>query len=127
MVIRKTNQIAINTRRGSGNFIITSPNVAVAFETMPSFTIAPVPGDASTAPTGVARLGSLDGRITIYRDTFAAQDEIIVGYKGPSEYDAGVIYLPYIQLLAMRATFEDSFQPTVGLMSRYCNLRWYNH
>ena len=119
LVIRKTNQIAINTRRGSGNFIITSPNVAVAFETMPSFTIAPVPGDASTAPTGVARLGSLDGRITIYRDTFAAQDEIIVGYKGPSEYDAGVIYLPYIQLLAMRATFEDSFQPTVGLMSRY--------
>jgi len=119
MVIRKTNQIAINTRRGSGNFIITSPNVAVAFETMPSFTIAPVPGDASTAPTGVARLGSLDGRITIYRDTFAAEDEIIVGYKGPSEYDAGVIYLPYIQLLAMRATFEDSFQPTVGLMSRY--------
>lgn len=119
LVIRKTNQIAINTRRGSGNFIITSPNVAVAFETMPSFTIAPVPGDASTAPTGVARLGSLDGRITVYRDTFAAQDEIIVGYKGPSEYDAGVIYLPYIQLLAMRATFEDSFQPTVGLMSRY--------
>ena len=119
LVIRKTNQIAINTRRGSGNFIITSPNVAVAFETMPSFTIAPVPGDASTAPTGVARLGSLDGRITIYRDTFAATDEIIVGYKGPSEYDAGVIYLPYIQLLAMRATFEDSFQPTVGLMSRY--------
>jgi len=119
LVIRKTNQIAINTRRGSGNFIITSPNVAVAFETMPSFTIAPVPGDASTAPTGVARLGSLDGRITIYRDTFAAEDEIIVGYKGPSEYDAGVIYLPYIQLLAMRATFEDSFQPTVGLMSRY--------
>ncbi len=119
LVIRKTNQIAINTRRGSGNFVIVSPNVAVAFETMPSFTIAPVPGDASTAPTGVARLGSLDGRITIYRDTFATQDEIIVGYKGPSEYDAGVIYLPYIQLLAMRATFEDSFQPTVGLMSRY--------
>ena len=119
LVIRKTNQIAINTRRGSGNFIIVSPNVAVAFETMPSFTIAPVPGDASTAPTGVARLGSLDGRITVYRDTFATQDEIIVGYKGPSEYDAGVIYLPYIQLLAMRATFEDSFQPTVGLMSRY--------
>jgi len=118
-IIRKANVIAVNTRRGSGNFVIVNPTVAAVLETLASFTIQPVPSDVGTAVTGVARLGSLDGRIAVYRDTFQSTDQVIIGYKGPSEYDAGVIYLPYVQLLAMKATFEDSFHPTVGLMSRY--------
>lgn len=55
----------------------------------------------------------------VYHDTFTATDEFVVGYKGPSAYDAGVIYLPYIQLMVSKTVFEDSFNPTVGLMSRY--------
>jgi len=88
-------------------------------ETLSAFTIAPVAGDVSIQPTGVSRIGSLEGRLTIYRDTFQSKDQFIMGYKGPSEYDTGVIYLPYIQLLASKATFENSFHPTIGLMSRY--------
>jgi len=118
-LIRTGNKIAVNTRRGSGNFTIVNPTVGAVFETLASFTIQAVPSDVSTATTGVARLGSLDGRIAVYRDTFQTTDQMIIGYKGPSEYDTGVIYLPYIQLLAMKATFEDSFHPTIGLMSRY--------
>jgi hypothetical protein len=118
-LIRKSNIIAVNTRRGAGNFVVVNPTVAAVLETLSSFTIQPVPSDVGTQVTGVARLGSLDGRIAVYRDTFSDTDEMIIGYKGPSEYDAGVIYLPYVQLLAMKATFEDSFHPTVGLMSRY--------
>lgn len=118
-LIRKANVIALNTRRGSGNFVVVNPTVAAVLETLSSFTVQPVPSDVGTAVTGVARLGSLDGRIAVYRDTFQTTDQMIIGYKGPSEYDAGVIYLPYVQLLAMKATFEDSFHPTVGLMSRY--------
>jgi hypothetical protein len=118
-LIRKSNVIAVNTRRGAGNFAIVNPTVAAVLETLSSFTVQPVPADVGTQVTGVARLGSLDGRIAVYRDTFQSTDQMIVGYKGPSEYDAGVIYLPYVQLLAMKATFEDSFHPTVGLMSRY--------
>lgn len=118
-LIRKSNIIAVNTRRGAGNFVVVNPTVAAVLETLASFTIQPVPSDVGTQVTGVARLGSLDGRIAVYRDTFSNTDEMIIGYKGPSEYDAGVIYLPYVQLLAMKATFEDSFHPTVGLMSRY--------
>ncbi|HRR50064.1 MAG TPA: hypothetical protein P5293_08970, partial [Bacteroidales bacterium] len=65
------------------------------------------------------KMGSLDGRITVFRDTFAASDYMTVGYKGPSEYDAGIIYLPYIQLMVSKTIYEQSFHPTVGLMSRY--------
>jgi len=122
LIIRKANRIAIDTRRGAGNFIVASPTLCAALETTNSFTIAPVDNDINTAVTGVARVGSLDGRLSIYRDTFATSDDIIIGYKGPSAYDTGIVYLPYIQLMTARAQFEDSFNPTVGLMSRYAIL-----
>ena len=118
-ILRRAQQIAINTRRGSGNWLVGNPYSISIFESLASFTIAPVPSTQDTLAVGVSRLGSLDGRISVYRDTFQDKNQFIVGYKGPSEYDTGVVYLPYIQLLASRATFEDSFQPAVGLMSRY--------
>jgi len=119
MVIRKSNQIAVNTRRGAGNFIIASPIVCAALESLSAFTVWPVGTNINSNITGVAKVGTLDGRVTVYRDTFASEDYCTVGYKGPSEYDCGIIYLPYIQLLVSKATFEDSFNPTIGLMSRY--------
>jgi len=119
-ILRRAQQIAINTRRGSGNWLVGNPYSISIFESLASFTIAPVPANGvDTLAVGVSRLGSLDGRISVYRDTFQDKNQFIIGYKGPSEYDTGVVYLPYIQLLASRATFEDSFQPAVGLMSRY--------
>lgn len=119
LLIRKANRIAVDTRRGAGNFAIAAPSLCAALETTSSFTIQPVNVDVNTAVTGVAKIGSLDGRMTVYRDTFATIDDVVIGYKGPSEYDTGIIYLPYIQLLVSKAVFEDSFNPTVGLMSRY--------
>jgi hypothetical protein len=118
-IIRRTQDIAINTRRGSGNWIVGNPRAVAILETLAAFAIAPVPGNVTSQPTGVSRIGSLDGRLVVYRDTFESRDQFIIGYKGPSEYDTGVIYLPYIQLLASRAVFENSFHPTIGLMSRY--------
>jgi len=118
-MVRRSNVIATYTRRGSANWVIANPNVSAVLETLADFTIAPVMGNINTSVTGVARVGSLGGRMNLYRDTFQANDQMILGYKGASEYDTGVIYLPYIQLLVSRATFEDSFQPSMGLMSRY--------
>jgi hypothetical protein len=118
-MLRRSQDIAINTRRGSGNWVVGNPRSVAILETLAAFAIAPVPGDVNIQPTGVSRIGSLDGRLVVYRDTFETRDQMIIGYKGPSEYDTGVIYLPYIQLLASRAVFENSFHPTVGLMSRY--------
>lgn len=119
LLVRKANRIAVDTRRGAGNFVVAAPSICAALETTSSFTIQPVNADVNTAVTGVAKIGSLDGRMTVYRDTFATIDDVVIGYKGPSEYDTGIIYLPYIQLLVSKAVFEDSFNPTVGLMSRY--------
>lgn len=118
-IVRKANLIAINTRRGAGNFVVVSPMTCAALEGLSSFVLWPTDGNINALVTGVSKLGSLDGRITVYRDTFATQDYCTVGYKGPSEYDAGIIYLPYVQLLVSKTVFEQSFHPTVGLMSRY--------
>jgi hypothetical protein len=119
LIVRQANQIAIDTRRGAANFAVGSPNLCAALETTDAYSIAPVQNDINTAVTGIARVGSLGGRMTLYRDTFTTQEDLILGYKGPSAYDTGIVYLPYIQLMTMRSTFEDSFNPAVGLMSRY--------
>ncbi len=118
-ILRRAQDIAINTRRGSGNWVVGNPYAVAIFESMAAFTIAPVAGNINTSQVGISRIGSLDGRLSVYRDTFQSSNQFLVGYKGPSEYDTGVIYLPYVQLLASRTVFEDSFHPTVGLMSRY--------
>jgi hypothetical protein len=119
MIVRKANRIAVLTRRGAGNFVIASPNACAALESLSSFVVHPVDGNVNTSVAGVAKIGSLDGRLTVYRDTFATSDYCTVGYKGPSEYDSGIIYLPYVQLMVSKTVFEQSFHPTVGLMSRY--------
>jgi hypothetical protein len=119
MVIRKANEIAITTRRGAGNWVVAHPTCCAMLETLSAFTIWPVKANIDTSVTGVSKIGTLDGRMTLYRDTFASIEDMVIGYKGKSEYDTGVIYLPYIQLLASKATMQDSFNPTVGLMSRY--------
>jgi hypothetical protein len=126
-LIRRSNRIAVLTRRGPANFIVCAPTVVAALEAMSAYTIAPVNADVNSAMTGVARIGSLDGRLTVYRDTFATEtttpsgttSDATLGYKGASEYDTGIVYLPYIQLMSSKATFESSFNPSVGLMSRY--------
>jgi len=118
-LIRAANRIAVRTRRGAGNYVLTAPAVCAALESMSAFIIQPVAGDVNTAQTGISKVGSLEGRLAIFRDTFATSNYATIGYKGPSEYDAGIIYLPYVQLLASRTTYEDSFNPTIGLMSRY--------
>jgi len=117
--VREANKIAVSTRRGSGNWIVASPSVCAALESLSNFTISPVASDINTALTGVARIGSIDGRFMLYRDTFAPDDQMLIGYKGPSPLDTGVVYLPYIQLMMNKITFEDSMQPAMGLMSRY--------
>jgi hypothetical protein len=120
LMIRKANTLAVSTRRGAANWVVGNPTMVAALEALPDFTIAPSPSDVSTAQHGVAKVGSLGGRLAVYRDTFwTATDQLLMGFKGASAYDTGIVYLPYIQLLVSKAQFEDSFNPVVGLMSRY--------
>jgi hypothetical protein len=119
LLVRKANRIIIDTRRGAGNFVIASPELCAMLQASANFSISPVNTDIDSSIASVSRVGSIDGRLTVYRDTFATDDDVIIGYKGASEYDTGIVYLPYIQLMQQRATFEDSFQPTAGILSRY--------
>lgn len=119
IVIRKSNEIAKQTRRGPGNWAVADITAAAALETVPTYTIHPVAGNVDTSIYGVSKIGTLDGRMTLYRDTFYNTNSILVGYKGASAYDTGIVYLPYIQLMVSKANDYDSFQPAAGMLTRY--------
>lgn len=116
-IVREANAVAIQTRRGAANFIIASLNVVSALETLSNFMYSAVPGNVE--PTiGVAKVGTLDGRFTVYLDTFAFNDFFIVGYKGASAMDTGIVYCPYVPLQIIKVTDPNTFQPAIGFQSR---------
>jgi hypothetical protein len=118
-ILIECNSIAITTRRGAGNFLIASPTVVAALQTLDIFQFYPIENTINSAETGLAKVGTLDSRITVYRDTFSTANYILVGYKGTEQYDSGIIYCPYIPLLISRVQGEDDFMPRIGLMTRY--------
>jgi len=118
-IIRESNEVARTTRRGPANWIVASPRVCAALESLADFIIAPVDNSINTASFGVSKVGAIGGRLMLYRDTFERADTLTMGYKGPHPWDTGIIYLPYIELMLSKQIFEDSFHPTMGLMSRY--------
>ena len=117
-ITKEANQIAITTRRGTGNFIIASVNVVTALQNLSGFMYAGVPGDLNFG-TGIMKVGTLDGKYTIFADTFATQDYVLVGYKGASQFDTGIIYCPYVPLMMQKVIDPSTFQPKIGFMTRY--------
>jgi hypothetical protein len=114
----EANEIAKQTRRGKGNFIICSSDVASALN------VAGVldPSAALTVDdTGSTFAGTVGAGLKVYIDpyTIATDDFVVVGYKGTSPYDAGMFYCPYVPLQMVRAIGEDNFQPKIGFKTRY--------
>lgn len=118
VLLKASNEIAVATRRGAGNFVIASPGVVAALESLDNFLMSPISASLNTEVSGVSKVGTL-GRFTLYRDSFAAQDYAVVGYKGPKDNDAGIIYCPYVPVMFSRTTQVESFQPVIGVMTRY--------
>ena len=117
---REANQIAKDTRRGKGNFIICSSDVASALAASGMLDYAPaLATNLNVDDTGNTFAGVLNGRTRVYIDPYATADYITVGYKGSNPYDAGVFYCPYVPLTMVRAVAEDSFQPKIGFKTRY--------
>ena len=116
------NEIAVDTRIAAGNFVIASPRVCAVLESLPEFTLAPFDAKIKTLDTPVtnAYVGTI-GRFKVYRDIFAAFDEhyILVGYKGSSNNDAGIVYAPYVPVMFDEGKAPESFQTTLGVMTRY--------
>jgi hypothetical protein len=120
--LKASNEIAVATRRGAGNFILASPTVVAAIEALEQFAISSVATNLATEVSGVAKVGTI-GRFTVYRDMFATRDYAVVGYKGRDDADAGIVYLPYVPLQFLEAVGQDSFNPRIGVLTRYglCN------
>jgi hypothetical protein len=129
-VIIEANRIAIRNRRGSANFIIATPRVAAILEMLPEFQWMSVNGNVNTQPTGIAKVGTLGGRFTVYRDTRTDSQYLagartnpleyaLLGYKGTEYYDTGIVYCPYIPVMIQRTVGPNDFAPRVGLMTRY--------
>ena len=117
---RESNVIAKETRRGKGNFIICSSDVASALNAAGMLDYTPALSASLTVDdTGNTFAGVLNGRIRVYIDPYANTDYINVGYKGTNPYDAGIFYCPYVPLTMVRAVGEDTFQPKIGFKTRY--------
>jgi hypothetical protein len=117
---REANTIAKETRRGKGNFIVCSSDVASALSASGMLDYAPAMStNLNVDDTGNTFAGVLNGRVRVYVDPYSQTDYINVGYKGTNPYDAGVFYCPYVPLTMVRAVGEDTFQPKIGFKTRY--------
>ena len=118
---QEANAIAKGTRRGKGNIVICSSDVASALQMAGVLDYAPaLNGNAlSVDDTGNTFAGVLNGRFRVYVDPFAGGNYMVVGYKGTSSFDAGLFYCPYVPLQMVRAVGENSFQPKIGFKTRY--------
>ena len=117
---RECNAIAKETRRGKGNVVICSSDVATALTASGMLDYSPALSTSlQVDDTGNTFAGVLNGRIKVYIDPYAVADYVTVGYKGTNPYDAGVFYCPYVPLQMVRAVGENDFQPRIGFKTRY--------
>ena len=123
-VEREANVIAQQTRRGKGNMIVCSSDVASALQMAGQLDTSPaLNNNLNVDDAGNTFAGVLNGRYKVYIDPYsanaAAKQFFVVGYKGTSPYDAGIFYCPYVPLQMVRAVGENSFQPKIGFKTRY--------
>lgn len=118
---REANAIAKQTRRGKGNILVCSSDVASALQMagILSYTPALNSNSLNVDDTGNTFAGVLNGRIKVYIDPYAAGQYMTVGYKGSNAFDAGIFYCPYVPLQMVRAVGQDTFQPKIGFKTRY--------
>jgi len=121
---RDANAIAQRTRRGKGNMILCSADVASALTMAGVLDYTPaLNANLQVDDTGNTFAGILQGKYRVYIDPYsanvAAYQYYVVGYKGASPYDAGLFYCPYVPLQMVRAVGQDTFQPKIGFKTRY--------
>ena len=123
---RDMNAIGHETRRGKGNILICSADVASALSMAGVLDYTPaLAGNSNLLPddNSSTLAGTLNGRIKVYVDPYSANVSdrhfYVGGYKGSSAYDAGIFYCPYVPLQMVRAVGQDTFQPKIGFKTRY--------
>ena len=117
---REANVIAKETRRGKGNFVLCSSDVASALAAAGLLDYTPaLSANLNVDDTGNTFAGVLNGRLKVYIDPYSTVDFACVGYRGSNPYDAGLFYCPYVPLTMVKAVGENDFQPRMGFKTRY--------
>ena len=120
MINRVANTIAQRTRRGAGNFAVVSPTALTILQSATTSAFARTTEGTFEAPTNTKFVGTLNGAMKIYVNTYAQNDTILVGYKGTAESDAAAFYCPYIPLMSSGVVLDPTtFEPVVSFMTRY--------
>jgi len=120
LINRAANRIAQRTRRGAGNWAVISPAMLTVLQSATTSAFARTTEGAFEAPTNTKFVGTLNNAMRIYVNTYAANDDVLVGYKGSSESDAAAFYCPYIPLMSSGVVLDPStFEPVVSFMTRY--------
>ena len=121
LINRTANKIAQRTRRGAGNWAVVSPQALTVLQSASTSAFARTTEGTFEAPTNTKFVGTLNGAMKVYVDSYAADDTaVLVGYKGSSETDAAAFYCPYIPLMSSGTVLDPStFEPVVSFMTRY--------
>ena len=120
LINRAANRIAQRTRRGAGNWAVVSPAILTVLQSATTSAFARTTEGSFEAPTNTKMVGTLNNAMKIYVNTYAADDDVLVGYKGSSESDAAAFYCPYIPLMSSGVVLDPStFEPVVSFMTRY--------
>ena len=121
LINRTANKIAQRTRRGAGNYAVVSPQALTVLQSASTSAFARTTEGSFEAPTNTKFVGTLNGAMRVYVDSYAADSTaVLVGYKGASETDAPAFYCPYIPLMSSGTVLDpDTFEPVVSFMTRY--------
>jgi len=121
LINRTANKIAQRTRRGAGNWAVVSPEALTVLQSASTSAFARTTEGTFEAPTNTKFVGTLNGAMKVYVDSYAADSTaVLVGYKGQSETDAAAFYCPYIPLMSSGTVLDPStFEPVVSFMTRY--------
>jgi hypothetical protein len=117
---RASNLIAQRTRRGAGNYAVVSPTTLTLLQSATTSAFARTTEGTFEAPTNTKFVGTLNGAMRVFVNTYATGDDVLIGYKGSSESDAPAFYCPYIPLMSSGVVLDPStFEPVVSFMTRY--------
>ena len=120
LINKEANNIAARTRRGAGNWAVVSPTVLTVLQSATTSAFARSTEGTFEAPTNTKFVGTLNGTMRIYVNQYAADDSVLVGYKGATETDAAAFYCPYIPLMSSGTVLDPgTFEPVVSFMTRY--------
>ena len=117
---RVANLIAQRTRRGAGNWAVVSPTALTILQSATTSAFARTTEGTFEAPTNTKFVGTLNNAMKIYVNTYATDDNVLIGYKGGSESDAAAFYCPYVPLMSSGVVLDPAtFEPVVSFMTRY--------